>query len=199
MKENDNSARVSANQKVVHISKAKRVGLRERPDTHPALEVPLLWVVSVCESNRAVMVEADLLADIRLGDLNQTALRKARYVIENVHGAFQDDAAIKELVGYMISVVELYGEPEGVSVLETAWSLFGCHRELADQMALAVSRIGSSTDLPVLIRALEADVASKACLGALEQFVDRFPDMRPGTKESLRRSLVPESVWVHSI
>ena len=187
-------AGAGARQKIVHISRAKRLLRDERPKTEPPQEVRLLWADKVCESNRAVMVEADIRADISNGDLNLTALRKARYVLDHAEEAFSEHEAILELVGYMLSVIRDYGEPEGVEVLRRAWELFGCEREIAERISTFASRICSGSDYDILITALESDVSSTSHREAICHFIERYPEKSGEVYEALLKSTVPEEV-----
>lgn len=187
-------ASVGRRQKIVHISQAKRIPCKERPKTEPPCEIKLLWASGASETSRAVMVEADIRADMRNGDLNQTALRKARYAIDHVEEAFSDEAAVNELVGYILSVIRDYGEPEGVEVLKRAWSLFGSREEIARRISTFTARICSASDFDFLITILETDVSSTHHRDALQHFLERFPEKESDVDDALRKSLVPEEV-----
>jgi hypothetical protein len=181
-------------QKIVHISRAKRMPYDERPKTEPPCEVKLLWASKVGESNRAVMVEADIRADIRIGDLRLTALRKARYVIDHASEAFSDDSAVIELVGYMLSVIRDYGEQEGIEVLKRAWELFGSKKEIAEKISTAASRLCSDSDYGILITALESDFSSSCHKDAILHFLERYPEKCAELDSALRASSVPEDI-----
>ncbi len=181
-------------QKIVHISKAKRVLSNKRPKTEPPCEIKLLWAAAVSESNRAVMVEADIRADIKNGDLNLTALRKARYVLDHAEEAFSEEAAVNELVGYMLSVIRDYGEPEGVEVLKRAWELFGSRKEIAEKISTFAARICSPSDYDILVTALESDTASSRHREAIAHFLERYPEKAGEIYDALTASTVPEEV-----
>jgi hypothetical protein len=187
-------AGAGSRQKIIHISRAKRLPYSERPKTEPPCEVKLLWASKVGESNRAVMVEADIRADIKNGDLNLTALRKARYVLDHVSEAFSEDSAVNELVGYMLSAIRDYGEPEGVEVLKRAWELFGSRREIAERISTFAARICSPSDYGILITALESDVSSAMHRSALQHFLERFPEKQDELDKALAKSAVPQEI-----
>lgn len=181
-------------QKIIHISKARRLPYDKRPKTEPPCKVKLLWTADVSETNRAVMVEADIRADIKNGDLNLTALRKARYVLDHVGEAFSDDCAVTELVSYMLSVIRDYGEPEGVEVLKRAWELFGSDKEIAHKISTFAARICLASDYGILITALESDVSSTPHREAVKHFLERYPEKANEMYDAMTASTVPEEV-----
>jgi hypothetical protein len=187
-------AGVGGRQKIVHISKAKRLPYNERPKTEPPCEMKLLWTAAISETNRAVMVEADIRADIKNGDLNLTALRKCRYALDHVQEAFSDDSAVDELVSYILSVVRDYGEPEGVGILRRAWELFGNKKELAERISTFAARICSASDYGIIITALESDVSSSKHRDAVSHFLERYPEKASEMYDALVESTVPEEI-----
>jgi hypothetical protein len=109
---------------VVHISRARRAFSTIRPSIEPPLEIPALWTKGVPESDIAIIVDADVRADMDIGDPGMAVLRKINYVLGNAVEAFSDRGAARELVLYMIESLRDFGEPEGKPLLQKAASLF---------------------------------------------------------------------------
>ena len=138
------SRRGTSHKKITHITQAKRVGYVQRPKAEPPIEVPELWATSVSEKHRAVIVEADLKADMSIGDPGFKVLRKSRYLLTNVSAAFRNQSDRLDLVSRVIGVIRDYGEPEGIELLKLASDIFGYNESIARQVSQAMGRLSQN-------------------------------------------------------
>jgi hypothetical protein len=129
---------------ITHISKARRLPYSRRPLTEPSCVVKELWASTVKEKNRAIIVEADLRVDMKIGDPGLRVLRKARYILENVREAFADEDATIEMVLFTVRAVRDYSEPEGEDILKLANHLFGHNKKVAQAVKEAAECLGVS-------------------------------------------------------
>jgi len=183
------SSRGPSHKKLTHITQAKRVGYVRRPKAEPPIEVPELWAASVSENFRAIIVEADLKADMSIGDPGFKVLRKSRYILTNVSIAFGHKSDRLDLVSRIIDVIRDYGEPEGSSLLRTALSVFGYDKSTIEKIAMAAAQIGSEADFDILIGVLQ-NCNSIAAVRSVQTFIDRFPEQRPNLEQQLKDSTV---------
>ncbi len=187
------SGRQTAHKKLTHITQAKRVGYVRRPKAEPPIEVAELWVSSVSENFRAVIVEADLKADMAIGDPGFKVLRKSHYILTNVSAAFKIQRDRLDLVSRVIGVIRNYGEPEGIELLRKARALFGHDQSISEQIAVTVAQLGSETDFDLLIAVLK-DYNGLAAVRSVQTFLDRFPEQRKNLEQQLRDSPVPQNI-----
>ncbi|MBU0527061.1 hypothetical protein KKE92_01145 [Candidatus Micrarchaeota archaeon] len=187
------SSRGTSHKKLHHITQAKRVGYVRRPKAEPPIEVAELWATSVSENSRAIIVEADLKADMSIGDPGFKVLRKSRYVLTHVSAAFKTQRDRLDLVSRVIGVIRDYGEPEGIALLRTARYIFGYDKSINEKIAMTVAQFGLESDFDILISVLE-DFKSMTAARSVQNFLDRFPEQRPVFEQRLRDSSVPHHI-----
>jgi hypothetical protein len=176
-----------AGQKIVSILRAKRLPYAERPLTEPPCEVPAM-TAQISEDDRLVISEADIRADIRIGDLSQTALRKCRFIIEHASNGFSEPALRELAIARTIRIIMDYGEPEGIPLISLALSLHGASRLVREAASEALSRMGDCESAGLLLKNLEADIgAPEAHLCAILELAVRFPQLAEKFAEELRR------------
>ncbi len=187
------SNRGTSHKKLTHITQAKRIGYVRRPKAEPPIEVPELWASSVSEKHRVIIVEADLKADMSIGDPGFKVLRKSRYVLTNVSAAFKIQSERLDLVSRVIGIILDYGEPEGIGLLRASKSIFGYDPLISEKIAIAAAHIGLESDFDLLVSILE-DCNSLAAIRSVQNFLDRFPDQRPALEQQLKSSSVPPHI-----
>src|SRR5512143_1593804 len=101
-------------QKVVDITRARRRFCGACAPIGPPYPVPGIWVASVPEQDRALIMMADRRADMRIGDLGLRVLCKARYHLEAAGEALKAEEVRETFVVWVIRVIRDYGEPQGV-------------------------------------------------------------------------------------
>lgn len=176
-----------AGQKIVPILKAKRLPYAERPAIEPPCEVPAM-TAQISEDDRLVISEADIRADMRVGDLSQTALRKCRFIIEHASKGFSEPALRELAVARTIRIIMDYGEPEGTPLIFLALSLHGGSRLVREAASEALSRMGGPESAGALLKSLSADIDSpEAHLCAISEFSGRFPQLAGTIAEEIRR------------
>ncbi len=174
--------------KIVHISKARRLKRKRRPDVEPPYAIGALWAENVEEKKRTVIVEAEIRADLNVGDPLLTTIRKVDYVLENAGQAYRDDEARTELVVFMVDIIRDYGEPEGIDTLRKAAELYGEKKEVREAISSAVVRIGCKDGLHLILFGLRYDDSNPSShLPALLDFVRQFPE----TIDSVLKFLEP--------
>jgi len=175
------------NQKVVHISRAKRKHANKKVEISPPIEVNRIWA-KVGETSRAVLVEANIRADMSEGDVWRRVLRKANFVLRETATAFTEPEGIERMVMLTIAIIRDYGAPEGVELLKDALKRFGKMRQAREAVSVAVARIGTEDDFDLLVSALENDLTNPAAhLSALEHFAERFPSLAHDVIEAMER------------
>ncbi len=173
-------------QRVVPILRAKRLPYAERPAIEPPCEVPAM-IAPIPEDDRLVIFEAEIRADITVGDLSQTALRKCRFIIEHASNGFSEPALRELAIVRTIRIIRDYGEPEGLPLISLALSLYGGSRAVREAASEALSRIGSEESSGMLLKNLAADSdAPGAHLCAISEFASRFPHVAPQMAKSIR-------------
>jgi len=173
-------------QKIVSILKAKRLPYSERPAIEPPCVVKAL-TADIPERDKYVIAEADIGADMRLGDLNLTALRKCRYILENAPYAFKDQHYLELMLSRTIRLIAEYGEPEGVPLLHLALGMYLDTPLVREEVSKAVSQIGGAGSLSLLLRLLAVDAATPgAHLRSISHFTDRFPEQAGEAIKGLR-------------
>jgi hypothetical protein len=182
------------NHRIITISSARRRHYRQRPKVEEPCEVSVLWETRLPEPNRARQVMFNLQGDNAINDPGLRVLPKAMYVIANAEDAFTDPDVRHGLVHEIVELVRDYGEPEGIKVLEAAWSRFGCVPEIAELISLSAARIASSSDFGLLVTALESNISSERHRQALINFLELHPEKAGVVEEALQRSTVPDEV-----
>ncbi|MFH0884318.1 MAG: hypothetical protein V1861_01250 [Candidatus Micrarchaeota archaeon] len=174
-------------QKVVSLLKAKRLPYSQRPAIEPLCEV-LAMTANISEDDRLVIAEADIRADIGVGDLSQTALRKCRYILIHASEGFTDAALCELAVARTVRIIRDYGEPEGIPLLSLANSLHGGSRVVREAVSDGLARIGNEESLEIMLKLLASDLDSpKAHLRSISEFADRFPKLAGRIIEEMRR------------
>jgi len=162
--------------KITHIS-AARINTRERPPlVEPSQAVAGLWIKSVPEEDRTVIIDSTLRSELNMGDPVRNILARALYVVENAREAYTDDNLATELVCHMARIARDYGEPEGVVVLEKAASLFRTRRDVRIAVTDGLSRIGDDEHLSLMLSLVKSDIDSpNPHFSALSEFTQRYP------------------------
>lgn len=164
---------------VTHISKAKRLTRKRRPEAEPPFAVKSLWAAKVDEHSRTIIVEADIRADMNVGDPVLTTIRKVHYILENAKQAYSDDAARTQLITYMVDIIADYGEPEGIVALKKAAELFGDSRQVREAISRAAARISNEDALDLILGSFRLDASDpKAHMHSLKGFLSQFPHKR---------------------
>ncbi len=179
--------------KVVRITKAKRLGYSKRPAAEPPCRMQVLETRGIPESSRIAVTRDYLGVDIDSGDLDQSVLRKARYVVERLGDKIPDpegrgnnfhDSSVKmKGMLYILDILAEYGEPEGLGVLRIAHELFGSNMHLHRQIHSVAEAIGTRRSLNVLLSAFVSDPSKANHLQALKDFAWWYP----GAVESMIR------------
>ncbi|MCI0504163.1 hypothetical protein L0Y65_05650 [Candidatus Micrarchaeota archaeon] len=173
-------------QKVVSILKAKRLPYSHRPAIEPPCEVKSL-AAPIPEQDRFLIAEADIHADIRLGDLNQTALRKCRYILENAPEAFKDRHFFELMLARTIRIISEYGEPEGVPLIGWAVERYSGVRSVREEASKAIAQIGDESSLALLLRLLALDASSpEVHLRSITALTERYPEAAGNAIEGIR-------------
>ncbi len=186
--------------RIVHISAARRLGCTAEPKTEPPCEVVPLMASEVPENSRALLVEADIRADMNAGDPMGWALRKVNYVISAARGAFKEPEHLESVVSYAIEAVRDYGEPQGAELLRKASCLYGSSPRVRAALSEAAARIGGPGDFDIIISCLKSDLPSpSAHLRALSDFADRHPEQSRLILGDLRMINDPDEAVLEAI
>ncbi len=160
--------------KVVHIF-APRVR-KALPAVESPFGTPALWISESSESDRVIMTEADIRADLP-GDRSGKALQKCLYAIENVSKAFKDQDRVEEMACAMVGVVRDYDSYAGMPVLRKALELFSHVKGVREAVSEAVGRIGRPEDVVMIMDSLKSDIESPEMhLRSLANLVERYPE-----------------------
>lgn len=126
--------------RVIHIFKARRLHVRERPSIDPPEPIAAL-VAAIPERDRAIIAVAEVRFDFRQGDLDDVVLRKCNYLFEHAYEAFPTPALREEALHCFVDLVRDYGEPEGIPLLIKAQLRYGHNARLREAIADALDRI----------------------------------------------------------
>jgi hypothetical protein len=184
--------------KVVPILRARRLPYSTRPTVEDP--IPLrAYQAPIPERDRYVIADAEIYADIRIGDLGLTALRKARYIILHAGEAFSDVALRELAVTRAVRVIVDYGEPEGLALLAEAVALFGHLRNVRVEVSRVIGRMGDESHLEMLLGSLAQDAECPLDhLAALAELVDRCPERSGAMVETVRRVLGAGPLATHA-
>ncbi len=173
-------------QKIIAISKARRLHYSERPSIDPPCAVGS-FTSKMPEADRAILAEAEIRSDITVGDPGLTALRKCRYILEHADLAIADLSIRERLVARTVAVIAEYGEPEGLPLVRGALALYGSMRTVREAASEALSQIGGERELDAIVPLVAADIAApERHLRAIILLAERFPEIAARAAESLR-------------
>ncbi|VVC04784.1 Uncharacterised protein [Candidatus Bilamarchaeum dharawalense] len=171
--------------RIIHITAARRIGRSERPEIEPPMLVKPL-VARIPEKDRAIIAEAEVRLDMRTGDLDMVVLRKCNFVFEHAKEAFANSARRSRVVRNFVTIVQDYGEPEGVPLLQKALEKYGTSRPVRFAISTAISRIGDESCLDLLLNLVRMDVMfPKPHLDSLLQFAQSYPTTVPAILANL--------------
>lgn len=176
MSKGEKSSKAPNGPKIESILRAKRLPYSARPATEPPCKVNAL-LADIPEKDRFLIAEADVSADMRLGDPGLLALRKCRFIIENAQGAFSDPHLLELILCRAIRMITEYGEPEGAQLLLDALAHHMDMRSVREAVSMGISQIGDEGSLNLLLRLLAVDASSpETHLHSIISFIERYPD-----------------------
>ncbi len=174
--------------KVVHITRARRLAVRARPETEPPCEMKGIWNAGISERSRAILVQGELRLDMGCGDPFGRILRKANYAAENGPAALNSEEARNELALGLVRVIADFGEPEGMRLVRRIREIYQGSETLDREISGCVSRIGHAADLDVILGCLDGQRGPAGPhLSAMLALAERYPDSCPLMLEALER------------